>query len=127
MINYWVGVINPLHADVLSYLLSPRDYSGSTSLTDIVTMVSFLEDPDTVFGLFKVAAGRFLYSFYVTPEQEGTYQQLLEDYPSLLVLGGWDMEGTRTVELHPSLINHMPDVSLEDVNLLSGQGSRDFS
>jgi hypothetical protein len=133
MKNYWIGIINPIHGDVLSYIASPESYAGNTSLLDIQVIVSFLHDPKTVIGLFKASAGRYLYSFYVDADRQSDYEQLLSDYPSLLVLGGWDTsEGARIVDLHPSLLNHMPDAAglpateIENINTL-GNHARDFS
>ena len=125
MRNYWVGVINPIHGDALSYIDDPDNYSGGTPADDIELLMGMLCDPKRLLSMFKSYTGRYLYSLYVDDQER--FDQLISDYPSMLELGCWEMSGTRIGDLHPSLINHMPLGVMSDVVLLGDQQPRSLS
>ena len=136
MINYWISIDSEIYVDALDYISDPEGYTGSTPSEDIDALLKGLHDPKTVLNLFKPYNGQYLFTVYVSDEI--LYAGLKMKYSNSIELGGWQMAGIRTVELHEILINFMPDTYDEDgvaspateitqVNLLSGQAERDLT
>ena len=137
MINYWLAIDDTIHSDIVDYYADPENYSGDLPVDHIVMFTTGVIDFKTVVGLFKVHNTKHLYTVYVSDQE--VFDMLLAAYPTTEVLGSWTMDGTRVDEITEDTINYMPDVwdgeteesipatELTDVNLLSGQGQRDFS
>jgi len=141
MKNYWVGVDELLHLDVVDYLNTPSSYEGSVPVEHIEALVKGLHDPLTVISLFKPYQNMYLYSTYVSVQAQ--YDMLMLAYPETKELGCWGMDSTPLEDIHIDLINYMPDIAeiddegniagtspateLVDVNLVGGQSPRDFS
>lgn len=142
MINYWLAVDDIIHDDIVSYIESPENYTGTIPAEHIEKFIVGVIDFKTVIGLYKPFNSKHLYTVYTSDTE--VFNMLLAAYPTTDVLCSWEMDGTRLSDIHADTIHYMRDIFVEDdpdtgaghyvpaveitdSNLCAGQSPRNFS